>query len=150
MEACTLIWAAIGPHLKAHSYTMIDRGCHSDMGSKLVPVEVWGGVGVDSDQFQPFIPYALSLNHTPSPIPLPSTPCSPLHPFPPSSHHLPPQGCNTGRLTGEERVKERGWAAFCLSVSLSFCVCVRLNTLFVVWLCVRRGGEVRVGSRWTV
>lgn len=125
----------------------------------LLRFEVLGGegsggcVGVDSDQFQPFIPYTLSLNHTP-PIPLPSTPCSPARPLPPSTHHLPPQGCNTGKLTGEERVKERGWAAFCL-LPARVCVCLRvhvcvlgLNTLFVVCVrrCVRRGGKARGGA----
>ena len=35
-------FAAIGPHLEAGSYSMIDRGCHSDRGSKLVSIEIWG------------------------------------------------------------------------------------------------------------
>lgn len=55
--------------------------------------------------------------------------------LPASSRHLPPQECNTGRLSGEERVKQRGWAPN-LSVGLGMCVCVlRLNTLCGV--CVR-------------
>lgn len=44
---------------------------------------------------------------------------------PPSTHHLPPQGWNTGELTGEERVKEKGWDAFPLVCACArACVCV--------------------------
>lgn len=111
----------------------------------------------------------ISFNSS-SPIPCPSlTPLyphlppspylpPPMHPFPPSTHHLPPQGWNTGKLTGEERVKEKGWAAFCFPrVCACVCGCVYvcafvcvlgLNTLFAVCvrLCVRRGGEAIGGA----
>lgn len=111
----------------------------------LLRFEVWGGErGVVEDVLVliqiSFNPSSLALCPSITPPPSLSPSLSPLHPFPPSSHHLPPQGCNTGRLSGEERVKERGRAAF--SVSLFFCMCVlRLNTLFVVYvrLWVRRG-----------
>lgn len=92
---------------------------------------------------------------------LPPSPYNPpMHPFPPSTHHLPPQGWNTGKLTGEERVKEKGWAAFCLP---RVCACVRVRVSVCICVCVgvkyslcgvceavcKEGRGGNRGSRWT-
>lgn len=95
----------------------------------LLRFEVWGGErGVVEDVLVliqiSFNPSSLALCPSITPPPSLSPSLSPLHPFPPSSHHLPPQGCNTGRLSGEERVKERGRALFlyvCVEVKYSLC-----------------------------
>ncbi len=126
----------------------------------LLRFEVWGGegsggcVGVDSDQFQAFIPYALSLNHTPaSPVPLPPASLYILSLHPPITCH--PKGViQAGSLERNGLKREAGLLSVSLSpsrvcVCVCVCVCVlRLNTLFVVCvrLCVRRGGEARGGA----
>lgn len=123
--------------------------------------EVWGGEGKDV-----LVLIQISFNPSSStlcpsitpPILLPLPPAPPLHPFPPSTHHLPPQGWNTGKLTGEERVKEKGWAAFCLPVSrvcvcrgVGVCACVGVKySLCGVYEAVcQEGRGGKRGSRWT-
>lgn len=120
-----------------------------------------GGVGVDSDQFQPFIPYTLSLNHTPLPPPtsiplLPPPPCI-LSLHPPITCH--PKGGIQASSVEKNALKRKAGLLSVSLVCVPVCVCARvyvcafvcvlgLNTLFVVCvrLCVRRGGEAIGGA----
>lgn len=130
----------------------------------LLRFEVLGGegsggcVGVDSDQFQPFIPYTLSRNHTPpSPFRLPPAPLHTLSLHPPITCH--PKGVIQASSLEKNGLKReagllsvsfpRARVCVCVFARASVCVGVKYSLCGVCEAVCQEGREGERGSRWT-
>ena len=149
---------------------MIDRGCHRDSGSKLVPIEVWADKGWGAEDvlvliqisFNPSSPSLCpSITHPPpSPIPLPPAPAYILSLHPPITCY--PKGViQAGSLERNGLKREAELLSVFLSSSHPVCVCVCVRACVCVCaevkysLCgvceavCQEGMGGKGGSRWT-
>lgn len=120
----------------------------------LLSFGVWGGVGgcvgVDSDRFQPLIPYTLPLNHAP-PHPSPSIPHTSFSLHPPIT--CQPKGVTqAGSLERNGLKREAGLLSVSLRRShmrVRVCVEVKYSLCGVCEAVCQKGRGGERGSRWT-